>query len=159
MRAREALLSSSVIPGDLRPLYPICTPEASDSASFDEVLGLLHLAGRSVPHVVMMMPEAWENDTTMCPGRRTFYRFHLSFMEAWDGPPSRTSSTGMSPLCDARWCSDRDASLVMWAITEGLSAAHAVDVYLTGASDLPSPVHPTAVRLQFSEMEKVAWDD
>ena len=61
MRAREALLSSDVIPGDLERLFPICTPDASDSASFDEVVELLHLAGRSLPHAMLMMiPEAWE---------------------------------------------------------------------------------------------------
>src|SRR4029077_19511855 len=66
MHAREAMLASSTIPGDLSRLSPICTPEASDSASFDEVLELLHLAGRSLPHAVLMMiPEAWENNATM----------------------------------------------------------------------------------------------
>jgi glutamate synthase domain-containing protein 1 len=49
MRAREALLASDLIPGDLERLYPICTPGASDSASFDEVLELLHLGGRTLP--------------------------------------------------------------------------------------------------------------
>ena len=63
MRAREALLKSDVIPGDLERLFPICTPDASDSASFDEVVELLHLAGRSLPHAMLMMiPEAWENN-------------------------------------------------------------------------------------------------
>src|SRR4029077_4981344 len=62
MRAREALLESNLIPGDLTRLFPIVDGEASDSASFDEVLELLHLGGRSLPHAVMMMiPEAWEN--------------------------------------------------------------------------------------------------
>ena len=66
MRAREALLETSLIEGDLSRVYPICTPGASDSASFDEVLELLHLGGRSLPHAVLMMiPEAWENHTTM----------------------------------------------------------------------------------------------
>ena len=66
MRAREALLDSDLIPGDLSRLYPICTPGASDSASFDEVLELLHMGGRSLPHsVLMMIPEAWENHTEM----------------------------------------------------------------------------------------------
>ena len=66
MRAREALLASSLIPGDLERLFPICTPEASDSASFDEVVELLHLGGRSLPHAMLMMiPEAWENNPTM----------------------------------------------------------------------------------------------
>ncbi len=63
MAAREALLRSALIPGDLRRIFPICTPGASDSANFDEVLELLHLGGRSLPHAMLMMiPEAWEND-------------------------------------------------------------------------------------------------
>ena len=87
MRAREALLASSLIPGDLERLFPICTPEASDSASFDEVVELLHLGGRSLPHAMLMMiPEAWENNPTMDARRREFYAFHSCLMEPWDGP-------------------------------------------------------------------------
>ena len=63
MRTREALLESDLIPGDLKRLFPICTADASDSATFDEVVELLHLGGRSLPHAVLMMiPEAWENN-------------------------------------------------------------------------------------------------
>nr|WP_181310678.1 glutamate synthase large subunit [Nocardioides campestrisoli] len=87
MRAREALLSSDLIPGDLERLFPICTPGASDSASFDEVLELLHMGGRSLPHsVLMMIPEAWENHAEMDSARRAFYEFHSTLMEPWDGP-------------------------------------------------------------------------
>ena len=87
MRAREAMLDSDLIPGDLDRIFPICTPGASDSASFDECLELLHLGGRSLPHAVLMMiPEAWENHEEMDPARRAFYQFHATFMEAWDGP-------------------------------------------------------------------------
>ncbi|MEP6650515.1 MAG: glutamate synthase central domain-containing protein, partial [Lapillicoccus sp.] len=87
MSARESQLTSDIIPGDLERLFPICTPGGSDSASFDEVLELLHLGGRSLPHAVLMMiPEAWENHTDMDPARRAFYEFHGAFMEPWDGP-------------------------------------------------------------------------
>jgi len=87
MQAREALLASDLIPGDLERLFPICDPDGSDSATFDEVLELLHLGGRSLAHAVLMMiPEAWENHTTMDPARRAFYRYHASLMEPWDGP-------------------------------------------------------------------------
>ncbi len=87
MRAREATLASSLIPGDLNRLFPICDPHGSDTASFDEVLELLHLGGRSLPHAVMMMiPEAWENNDVMDPARRAFYEFHATVMEPWDGP-------------------------------------------------------------------------
>src|SRR5262249_32905389 len=61
MRAREALLASDLIPGDIDRIFPICTTGLSDTASFDEVLELLHVGGRSLPHAVLMMiPEAWE---------------------------------------------------------------------------------------------------
>jgi glutamate synthase (NADPH/NADH) large chain len=87
MAAREALLESDLIPGDLARLSPIVTPDASDSATFDEVLELLHLGGRSLPHAVLMMiPEAWENHAEMDPARRAFYEFHATLMEPWDGP-------------------------------------------------------------------------
>ena len=95
MRARESLLSSDLIPGDLRRIMPVCTPEASDSASFDEVLELLHLGGRSLPHAVLMMiPEAWENHATMDPALKDFYEFHSMFMEPWDGPACVTFTDG-----------------------------------------------------------------
>ena len=95
MAARESQLTSDVIPGDLARLSPICTPGASDSASFDEVLELLHLGGRSLPHsVLMMIPEAWENHTEMDPARRAFYQFHSALMEPWDGPACITFTDG-----------------------------------------------------------------
>ena len=87
MHARESILASDVFPGDIAEAFPICTPEASDSASFDEVLELLHLGGRSLPHsVLMMVPEPWENNTEMDRELRAFYEFHSMFMEPWDGP-------------------------------------------------------------------------
>jgi len=95
MRAREALLASDLIPGDPSRLFPICDPEGSDSASFDEVLELLHLGGRSLPHAVLMMiPEAWENHESMDPARRAFYRYHASLMEPWDGPAAVVFTDG-----------------------------------------------------------------
>ena len=95
MRAREATLASDLIPGDLKRLYPICDPLGSDTASLDEVLELLHLGGRSLPHSIMMMiPEAWENDADMDPARRAFYEFHSSIMEPWDGPAGVCFSDG-----------------------------------------------------------------
>jgi glutamate synthase (NADPH/NADH) large chain len=95
MRAREAMLASAEIPGDISRLFPICDPDGSDTASFDEALELLHIGGRSLPHAVLMMiPEAWENHTEMDPARRAFYEFHSTLMEAWDGPASITFTDG-----------------------------------------------------------------
>ncbi|WP_127572674.1 glutamate synthase large subunit [Georgenia faecalis] len=94
MAAREGNLSSDLL-GDLEALAPICTPGASDSAAFDEVLELLHLGGRSLPHAVLMMiPEAWENHTEMSPERRAFYGYHATLMEPWDGPAAMTFTDG-----------------------------------------------------------------
>ena len=95
MRARETLLESDVIPGDLKRLFPIVEMSGSDSASFDEVLELLYLGGRSLPHAVLMMiPEAWENHSSMSQSRRDFYAFHASMMEPWDGPACVTFTDG-----------------------------------------------------------------
>jgi glutamate synthase (NADPH/NADH) large chain len=95
MRARESLLESNLIPGDLKRLFPIVEMSGSDSASFDEVLELLYLGGRSLPHAVLMMiPEAWENHATMSAKRREFYAFHASLMEPWDGPACVTFTDG-----------------------------------------------------------------
>lgn len=95
MRARESLLESDLIPGDLKRLFPIVQMSGSDSASFDEVLELLYLGGRSLPHAVLMMiPEAWENHSSMSEKRRDFYAFHASLMEPWDGPACVTFTDG-----------------------------------------------------------------
>ncbi|MFE5935183.1 glutamate synthase large subunit [Streptomyces sp. NPDC056470] len=97
MTAREAQLASDVFgEGSLERIFPVCTPDASDSASFDEVLELLHLGGRSLPHAVLMMvPEAWENHDSMDPARRAFYQYHSTMMEPWDGPACVTFTDGV----------------------------------------------------------------
>ncbi|MFJ8817381.1 glutamate synthase large subunit [Amycolatopsis thermoflava] len=103
MDARESMLSTDLIPGDLKRIYPIITRGASDSASFDEVLELLHLGGRSLPHAVLMMiPEAWENHEEMDEARRAFYEFHSTLMEPWDGPAlvSFTDGTQIGAVLD-----------------------------------------------------------
>lgn len=95
MHARENLIKTDLIPGDLARVFPICSNEASDSASFDEVLELIHLGGRSLPHsILMMIPEAWENNPSMDPERRAFYEYHAAFMEPWDGPACVTFTDG-----------------------------------------------------------------
>ena len=95
MKARESLLESDLIPGDLKRLFPIVAEGGSDSASFDEVLELLYLGGRSLPHAMLMMiPEAWENNSTISQKRRDFYSFHSTLMEPWDGPACVTFTDG-----------------------------------------------------------------
>ena len=95
MRAREGVMASDTLPGDLERAFPICTPGASDTARFDEALELLHLAGRPLPQAVLMMiPEAWENHESMDAARKAFYRYHSSLMEPWDGPASIAFTDG-----------------------------------------------------------------
>src|SRR5690554_473384 len=94
MRARQSQLESELL-GDLKPILPILTPGASDSASFDEVVELLSLSGRSLPHAIMMMvPEAYENRADIRPERRDFYEYHSMLMEPWDGPAALVFTDG-----------------------------------------------------------------
>ncbi|MTD16748.1 glutamate synthase large subunit [Nakamurella sp. YIM 132087] len=123
MRAREAMLASDLIPGDLARVFPINSKDASDSASFDEVLELLHLGGRSLPHAVLMMiPEAWENNAdTMDPAFRGFSEFHACLMEPWDGPACVTFTDGTllgavldrNGLRPGRWWLTTDDTVVL----------------------------------------------
>ena len=92
MRAREGVMkqpwaSLGVSPEETEALFPICDPSTSDSGNFDNVMELLSLTGRSLPEVMMMMiPEAWQNDPAMEEDRRDFYRYSSALMEPWDGP-------------------------------------------------------------------------
>ncbi|MDQ1531384.1 MAG: glutamate synthase large chain, partial [Microbacteriaceae bacterium] len=121
MRARQSQLESEVL-GDLTPLLPIVTPAASDSASFDEVVELLTLAGRSLPHAIMMMvPEAWENQPDLDPGLRAFYEYHSGLMEPWDGPAAIVFTDGSlvgatldrNGLRPGRWVETTDGLVVL----------------------------------------------
>lgn len=95
MRARQSQLASPLLGDSPEELFPICTPGASDSASFDEVAELLWLSGRPITHSIMMMiPEAWENHATMDPARRAFYEYHSMLMEPWDGPAAVSFTDG-----------------------------------------------------------------
>ena len=94
MRAREAQLESELL-GDVRQLLPICSDGGSDSASFDEVLELLVMAGRSLPHALsMMVPEAWESETGLAPELVDFLEYHSLLMEPWDGPAAMIATDG-----------------------------------------------------------------
>src|SRR5579875_1193620 len=95
MRAREALFESELFGEDVKKIRPIVNPYGSDSAMFDNTLELLVLAGRSLPHAVMMMiPEPWSNHESMDDARRAFYQYHSSLMEPWDGPASIAFTDG-----------------------------------------------------------------
>ncbi|MDN3904760.1 glutamate synthase large subunit [Arthrobacter sp. YD2] len=95
MRARQSQMKNPLLGQTPEELFPICTPGASDSASFDEVAELLMLSGRPITHAIMMMiPEAWENHATMDPARRAFYQYHSMLMEPWDGPAAVSFTDG-----------------------------------------------------------------
>jgi glutamate synthase (NADPH/NADH) large chain len=95
MRARESILAAPHWDGAEHKLFPICTPGASDTASLDEALELLHLGGYPLHHAVLMMiPEAWEKHPDLPQEQRDFYDFYASAMEPWDGPASVTFTDG-----------------------------------------------------------------
>ncbi|MBL8912165.1 MAG: glutamate synthase large subunit, partial [Archangium sp.] len=95
MHSRRSLLQSAKFGGTLDRLQPIIVPGKSDSAQFDNMLELLTLGGRSLPHAMMLMiPEAWSGNTDMDEPRRAFYEYSSSLMEAWDGPAAITFTDG-----------------------------------------------------------------
>ena len=123
MKAREALLEAEFFSSEeLNMLMPICTDGMSDSASFDMALELLVLSGRSLPHALMMMiPEAWQENKGMDPTRRAFYQYHANIMEPWDGPASVCFTDGVqvgatldrNGLRPSRYCVTKDDFLIM----------------------------------------------
>ena len=95
MRAREGVMKSPVLADDLRKLYPISFEGQSDTATFDNTLELLTMAGYPLAHAAMMMiPEAWEQHAVMDPRRRAFYEYHAAMMEPWDGPAAMVFTDG-----------------------------------------------------------------
>ena len=131
MRARQSQLESELL-GDIRPLLPICTEGASDSASFDEVLELLTLTGRTLPHAIMMMvPPAWERQNDLDPDLRAFYEFHANQMEPWDGPAALIFTDGTlvgatldrNGLRPGRWTETTDGLVVIGSETGVLEFA------------------------------------
>lgn len=96
MHAREAVLSSDLFGDDLPKILPIISPDGSDSAMFDNCLEFLVLAGRTLPHAVMMMiPEPWSNHESMSDDKKAFYEYHSCIMEPWDGPASIAFTDGI----------------------------------------------------------------
>jgi glutamate synthase (NADPH/NADH) large chain len=122
MKAREGLLESSVFGDDLPKVLPVIAPGGSDTATFDNVLEFLVMAGRSLPHAVLMMiPEPWAGNPAMDPAVRAFYEYHSSLMEPWDGPASITFTDGRligavldrNGLRPSRYCITKDDLVVM----------------------------------------------
>src|SRR5262245_53041428 len=95
MRAREGLLQSSIFGDELKKILPVIREGGSDTATFDNVLEFLVMAGRSLPHAILMMiPEPWQNHESISEDLRAFYEYHSSLMEPWDGPASIAFSDG-----------------------------------------------------------------
>ena len=96
MHARESMFESTLFGDDLTKCIPVIDTDGSDSGMFDNVLELLVLAGRSLPHAMMMMiPEPWSNHESMSQERKDFYEFHGCLMEPWDGPASVAFTDGI----------------------------------------------------------------
>ena len=122
MKAREGVMSSPVLGDDLQKLYPISFASQSDTATFDNCLELLTMAGYPISQAVMMMiPEPWEQHTTMDERRRAFYEYHAAMLEPWDGPASIVFTDGRqigatldrNGLRPSRYCITDDDLVIM----------------------------------------------
>jgi glutamate synthase (NADPH) large chain len=96
MKSKEALFKSSLFTDEeLKAVLPITVPEGSDSSNLDALVEMLVISGRSIPHVMMMLvPEAWQDNKLMDPHRKAFYKYHASMMEPWDGPAALVFTDG-----------------------------------------------------------------
>ena len=128
MRAREGVMKSPVLGDDLNKLYPISFEHQSDTATFDNAIELLTMAGYPLAHAAMMMiPEAWEQHEQMDTRRRAFYEYHAAMMEPWDGPAAMVFTDGRqvcaaldrNGLRPARYCVTDD-DLVILASESGV---------------------------------------
>jgi glutamate synthase (ferredoxin) len=140
MHARESLFASELFGDDLKKLLPVIEQSGSDSAMFDNALELLVLAGRSLPHAVMMMiPEPWTGDLHMSPEKKAFYEYHSCLMEPWDGPASIAFTDGVrvgavldrNGLRPSRYYVTRDG-LVIMASEVGVLDVPSADVVRKG---------------------------
>ncbi|MBK5232974.1 MAG: glutamate synthase large subunit [Thermoleophilia bacterium] len=122
MRARESELASELFGDDLDKVVPVVRPDGSDSATFDNVLELLMLAGRSLPHAAMMMiPEAYRDREDLSEELKGFYAFHSCLMEPWDGPAAVCFTDGRvigatldrNGLRPGRWVETKDGMVVL----------------------------------------------
>ena len=140
MHARSPILESPVWGDDLKKLMPAVQPGGSDSAMLDNVVELLYLSGRSLPHVMaLLIPEAWDADRTMNPDKRAFYEYHASLMEPWDGPAAVAFTDGKvvgatldrNGLRPARYCVTTDNLLIM-ASESGVLPVRPEDILFKG---------------------------
>jgi glutamate synthase (NADPH) large chain len=132
MRARESQLVSELFGDDLEKVLPVVRSGGSDSATFDNVLELLVLSGRSIPHAMMMMvPEAYRTSKDLDPDVRGFYDFHSCLMEPWDGPAAIAFTDGRwagavldrNGLRPGRWIQDTEGYVVLASETGVMTVA------------------------------------
>jgi glutamate synthase domain-containing protein 2/glutamate synthase domain-containing protein 1/glutamate synthase domain-containing protein 3 len=132
MRARESQLASELFGEDLEKVMPVAQEGGSDSAIFDNVLELLVLSGRSIPHAVMMMvPEAYRTRKDLDPDVKGFYDFHSCLIEPWDGPAAVVFTDGRwagavldrNGLRPGRWVQDTDGYVVLASETGVMTVA------------------------------------
>ena len=140
MHARQSVLESPLFGADIKKLFPIIQPGGSDSASFDNALELLVMAGRGISHAMaMLIPEAWSGNPDMNPQKRAFYEYHASLMEPWDGPAAIAFTDGRSigatldrnGLRPARYLVTND-DLIIMASEAGVLPVKPEDVKLKG---------------------------
>ncbi len=126
MKAREQMFGEEVFGDDIQHIRPVITPNASDSASLDNAVELLFHGGRGLPHVMMMLvPEAWQNDQQMPQAKKDFYEYHSCLIEPWDGPAALAFTDGRcigaildrNGLRPARWVITKDGTVVMGSET------------------------------------------
>lgn len=122
MNARQSVLRSEIFGADLEKTFPVIRPGLSDTGSLDNAVEMLTMAGRELPHVMaMLVPEAWDADTTMLPEKRAFYEYHASLMEPWDGPAAIAFTDGKwlgatldrNGLRPARYLVTKDNQMIM----------------------------------------------
>ncbi|HVD92491.1 MAG TPA: glutamate synthase large subunit [Vicinamibacterales bacterium] len=161
MHARESLLRSPLFGGDLRRLLPIVREGGSDTATFDNVLELLVMAGRSLPHAILMMiPEPWSGHETMDPAVKAFYEYHSALMEPWDGPAAMSFTDGVvigavldrNGLRPSRYCVTRDGMVVM-ASEAGVLDLPPEDIVLK------ERIHPGRIFLVDTARGRIVPDD
>jgi glutamate synthase (ferredoxin) len=161
MHAREGLMRSAVLGDDLQKILPVIREGGSDTATFDNVLELLVMSGRSLPHAVLMMiPEPWSTHETMTPEVKAFYEFHSSLMEPWDGPASIafTDGTVIGAVLDrnglrpSRYYVTKDERVIM-ASEVGVLDIPAEDILLKGR------LHPGRLFLVDTAQGRIVPDD
>ncbi len=140
MNARQSVLASPLHGQKIDDLYPVITPEGSDSAALDNAVEFLYQAGRSLPHVMaMLIPEAWSGNPDMNEDKRAFYEYHASLMEPWDGPAAIAFTDGRiigatldrNGLRPGRYIVTRD-DLVVLASEAGVLEVPAEDIRKKG---------------------------